>query len=126
MRHEFPTEWAKFTGVKVGGAVPTAELKLTVREEHFPYWSKGRLRTVRLVNLFGWGGKNGREIVPITSDRSVEVTTLKPDGNETKETVGNLAEIPLPQPPSVFSLKFGFDLPTNAMKDLWLALAWGA
>lgn len=35
LRHEFPTEWAKFKGIKIGGAITDAELTLDIREEHF-------------------------------------------------------------------------------------------
>ncbi|MGH9960057.1 MAG: hypothetical protein ACREBC_23530 [Pyrinomonadaceae bacterium] len=52
MRHEFPTEWAKFKSVKIEGATEVAELTLNLREEHYPFWSRGRLEAIKRVNLF--------------------------------------------------------------------------
>jgi hypothetical protein len=43
VRHEFPMDWAKFKRVEIKGEKKTAELKLTLGEEHYPFWSKGRL-----------------------------------------------------------------------------------
>lgn len=39
VRHEFPTEWARFTTSVPSGQPPTAPLTLTLRDEHYPYWA---------------------------------------------------------------------------------------
>lgn len=39
VRHEFPTEWARFTAAELDGD-GTAPLTLTLREEHYPYWAR--------------------------------------------------------------------------------------
>ncbi len=41
MRHEFPTEWARFKGATGNGPF---ELKVTLRDAHFPFWTVGRKR----------------------------------------------------------------------------------
>ncbi len=41
LRHEFPTEWAKFKAAS-GGA--PFSLTVTLRDAHFPYWTQGRTR----------------------------------------------------------------------------------
>jgi len=40
MRHEFPSEWAKFKNVQNVSATSPAELAFNLREEHYPFWSK--------------------------------------------------------------------------------------
>lgn len=121
LRHEFPTEWAKFKSVQIGGAVPVAKLTLPIQEEHFPFWSKGRLETVRQVSvLTKTGEKSAKKI-----KEEVEIITRKPDGTTSQSTLQNLAEISIPKPPNRFTLKLTFDFNDNSMEDLWLALAWG-
>jgi hypothetical protein len=41
IRHEFPTAWAKFKNIQLSGATTRAELALTLRAEHYPFWSQG-------------------------------------------------------------------------------------
>ncbi|MCA9470174.1 MAG: hypothetical protein KC643_32655, partial [Nitrospira sp.] len=50
IRHEFPTEWAQFL-TQVPEAGKRYELGLTLREEHYPYWAQGRLKTVKHVEV---------------------------------------------------------------------------
>ena len=40
VRHEFPTEWARFATATVDGDEPDAPLTLTLREEHYPFWAR--------------------------------------------------------------------------------------
>ena len=56
---------------------------------------------------------------------SADVVTRKPDGTESKETVNDLTNIPVPQPPDQFTLKLKLLPGSNSMDDLWLALAVG-
>jgi hypothetical protein len=132
VRHEFPTAWAKFKSVKT-------ELTLEIREEHFPFWSKGRLDAVKLVVLFtrnieivALGDDSGMEIVALGDDSGAKITTHKSDGtSDTGPNLDNLTNIPLPKPPDTFTLKLNLKIPENnkvppkKMADLWLALAWG-
>jgi Tc toxin complex TcA C-terminal TcB-binding domain len=39
VRHDFATQWAKFTSIDLGNG-EVAPLTLTLREEHYPYWSR--------------------------------------------------------------------------------------
>lgn len=54
VRHEFPTEWAKFIRADNIEAIMTLE----IREEHFPYWSKGSPKTVKSVDIFARDDQN--------------------------------------------------------------------
>jgi len=50
IRHEFPPEWAKFKaqpevdGQRLG-------LTLTLRPEHYPFWSQGYLKSVARLDI---------------------------------------------------------------------------
>ncbi len=120
MRHEFPSEWAKFKSTEFGATTPVAELTLNLREEHYPFWSQNRLKALKRVDLYAK-----------TTENSVEIGD-KPDGTGNKDSlvkdtslgnlrVGGLTNIPLPAPTGKFALYFD----DNSMQDLWLALAWG-
>jgi hypothetical protein len=122
LRHEFPTEWAKFKGVKIGGAITDAELSLDIRGEHFPYWSRGRLESVK-KRVFYKQGSTG-VITETPSSSEVEVLTHKSDGTTTTATLAT-PDITLPKPPDKFTLRLKSRFNANSMEDLWLALAWG-
>lgn len=117
VRHEFPTEWAKFTSVKIDdAAVKTAELALQLREEHYPFWSRGGRVAIKRVDI----------IARAPTKPAVEVS----DKDGKKETLndpwpgglaGRLGKVPLPAPTDKWTLYFN----DNSMKDLWLALTWG-
>ena len=125
VRHEFPTEWAKFKSVQVGSATPPAALTLDLREEHYPLWSQGMLKAVRRADLFAKTEKtveiydkvdaNGRQVP--TSKKA----TLLRDDSLGGLWSGKLANIPPPTPTGRFMLYFT----DNSMQDLWLAITWG-
>ena len=122
LRHEFPTEWAKFKGVRIGGAITDAELSLDIREAHFPYWSKGRLESVKERVFYKQGST---EVVTETpSSSEVEVLTHKSDGTTTTATL-TTPDITLPKPPDKFTLRLKLRFNANSMEDLWLAMRWG-
>ncbi|HLG61746.1 MAG TPA: hypothetical protein VKY19_07420 [Ktedonosporobacter sp.] len=118
IRHEFPTEWARFKNVQLGGATGFAELSLTLRPEHYPFWSQGILNVLKEMDCFA------------QTASAVNIND-KPDGTGNKDAlsldrtlnlqVGKLANIPLPTPLGKFTLY----LDNNAMNDLWLAVTWG-
>jgi hypothetical protein len=122
LRHEFPTEWAKFKGIKIGGAIPDAELILDIREEYFPYWSKGRLESVKERAFYKQGSTGVVTETPSSSE--VEVLTHKSDGTTTTATLATTV-ITLPKPPDKFTLRLKLRFNANSMEDLWLAMRWG-
>ena len=124
VRHEFPSEWAKFKSVKIEGDIKTSPLALELRQEHFPFWSQGRLKAVKRVD---WFAKNGKAPLEITenADGTGNKDTLVQD-----KSLGNLWIVKLTNPPEVetkpqLSIKFNLNFTDNSMEDLWLALAWG-
>ncbi|MFC7548744.1 hypothetical protein [Plantactinospora sp. GCM10030261] len=126
VRHEFPTEWARFTAAELDGGNPEARLSLTLRDEHYPYWA----RAVGAVTLHGFElfAEPDADTPP-----TVAVSTAPPDdpGRAVHELVadtalgglrvGALADDPLPAAVGPLTLH----LNDNSMNDLWLALTWG-
>jgi len=119
LRHEFPTEWAKFKSVKIEGETKLAELTLNLREEHYPFWSQGRLEAIKRVDLFA-KTENTIEVTD-KADETGDKDTLVDDASLGNLRAGKLTNIPLPAPTGKFTLYFN----DNSMEDLWLAVAWG-
>ena len=51
LRHDFPSEWAAFTG----GA---ADFEAPIRRDHFPYFTRGRSLVITGIELYGPDGAN--------------------------------------------------------------------
>lgn len=122
IRHEFPTEWAKFTRTSATDQA-RAELTLVLRPEHYPFWSQGRLETVRRADMID---KTDETDIKITekADGTGNMDTL-PDTSLKGLLRGQLAKLAPPSPvsPADNPLKLFFN--NNAMADLWLAVMWG-
>jgi hypothetical protein len=124
MRHEFPTEWAKFKSNKIEGDTKTSSLMLELRQEHFPFWSQDRLKAVKRVDFFA---KNGKDPMKITenADGTGEADTLIQDNLFGKLWRGQLTHIPEIDQSAPLSINFNLNFTDNSMEDLWLALTWG-
>jgi hypothetical protein len=118
VRHEFPTEWARFKGIRLTDVAPVVDLSLTFREEHYPFWSKGRRDVIA-----------GVELIAKTDGPPINVS-YEPGGAGTSDHVearlgdlrrGALTHFPLRQPVGSFALY----LDDNSMEELWLAVTWG-
>jgi Tc toxin complex TcA C-terminal TcB-binding domain len=131
IRHEFPTQWAKFKNVAIRSATPTAELQLSLVPELYPFWAQGIVgpNSVKGIELFAQMTGTG---APTTinlndkADQSGHADTLVKNSLLGNLLAGTLTKIPLPaaitdatHPP----LTLYFD--NNTMDDLWLALTWG-
>jgi hypothetical protein len=123
IRHEFPTEWAKFTCSK---DMP-AELTLNLREELYPFWSKGRLEAVKRADIFAKPNDKTKPSIVIANKLKDDPAgtkkedTLKKDPTMKDLRIGKLTNIALPLPIGKFTLYFD----DNSMEELWLALTWG-
>jgi hypothetical protein len=120
LRHEFPTEWAKFKSAKIEGATKTAELTLNLRAEHYPLWSQGHLEAVKRLDFFAETVKNTVDI-NINADGTGSTDSLLKDAALGNLRTGKLTNIPLPAPIGQFTLYFN----DNSMADLWMAVRWG-
>lgn len=132
VRHDFPSQWAKFQSVTIGGTTPTAELQLTLIPELYPFWAQSVMigtNPVRGIEFFAqMDPANSAATVNINDkpDLSGNADTLVPDPLLNNLFTGTLTDIALPaaitdatHPP----LTLYFD--NNKMDDLWLAITWG-
>jgi hypothetical protein len=123
IRQEFPTEWAKFLS-QTPVANQQFELALSLRPEHYPFWSKGRLNSVTRVDILA---RSTTTPVPSTidiadsNDANAKKDTLAKDPSLGNLLVGKLESIALPAQPTG-ELKLFFD--EKAFGDLWLGITW--
>jgi hypothetical protein len=121
VRHEFPTEWARFKSIQLGTGAPFAGLTLNFREEHYPFWSRGRVESVRRVDIFARTDQNNVQIAGNVEGDGARDTLVR-DASLADLRAGRLTNItPLPSPVGQFTLFFN----DNSMEELWVALAWG-
>ena len=118
LRHEFPSEWAKFKSVQLAGN-SRAELRLTLTAEHYPFWSKGRLGVVRRLDLFASSDKPNLEVV-YKADGTGDPDTLTKDNSLGGILAGRLTHSPFVEPTGELTLH----LNDNSMKELWVAVTW--
>lgn len=120
VRHDFPTEWAKFKSAEVD--LPSspkvfAGLTLHLEDKHYPYWGQGRLGAVGSIELFA---KTNEDVtIAEKRDGSGKSDTLTIPFGELRR--GSLSNNKPQSPTSTFTLYFN----DNSMEDLWLALTWG-
>ena len=119
VKHEFPSEWSRFKAITLAGG-NRAELVLNLAEEHYPFWSKGKLESVKRIDLFASTTKPNLDVV-YKSDGTGDKDTLVKDNSLGETLVGRLAHAPLAQPTG----KLTIYLSDNSMSDLWLGVRWG-
>ena len=124
MRHEFPSEWAKFMS-QTPAPNQRFELAINLRKEHYPFWSQDQLNSVVRVDILA---RSTQVPVPGSMDifdsANTAINTKK--GTLTKDVaMGNLLRGPLstglPAKPDG-ELKLFFN--TKEMTDLWIAVTW--
>lgn len=123
VRHEFPTEWAKFKGQQRDDSNSLVELVLNLRSEHYPFWSQGR-EAVKRVDILA---NSSMKLVPASIDifdKAVEgkKDTLTKDSMLADMLVGKLVNRPLPET-RVGELKLFFS--DRNIDDLQIAITWG-
>jgi hypothetical protein len=119
VRHEFPTDWAKFASVKIAGPTSLAPITLTLRPEHYPFWSQGRLGAIFGVGLYAESAKDVQ--VSDKADGTGNIDTLVKDDSLGGLRTGMLKNISLPSPTGPWTLYFN----DNTINQLWLAMTWG-
>ena len=128
LRHEFAAEWARFLS-QTPGPNRRYELALTLRPEHYPFWSQGRLNGVVRVDLFAQSADD-----PVPAAIDIADRADKADAGTQKDTltkfpslnellVGKLTNVASPAQPAG-ELKLFFD--TSKLAELWLAVTWSA
>jgi hypothetical protein len=120
MRHEFPSEWARFQRTQlILGQI--ANLLFELKDEHFPYRMQGSFSNAKYVHLFGRTQAQQIEAELVRGTTSVGKTTLI-NGEGVivpplqSGTLGNF------NPRGSFELHFD----TNAFEDLWVVVDWSS
>lgn len=116
LRHEFPTAWAAFKAApKVGDFRP---LKIALKPEHYPFWSKTKADRTREVTQ-----------AELIARAPGEVKVAKPDGTDPDTLgpfVGDLKRTKIdqaPRPP--FTGEWHVGLAGDGIEDVWLVVQWG-
>jgi len=136
VRREFPSDWARFKNAKLTDDVQTAELSLPLREEHYPYWSKGRVRSVIKVEALAKIIDDTTEIIVTNAAARPGADDTNGDGEGDKLKAspiqgllqGNLSQskpaepFSASDPPDPIRLYFNNN---ESIEDLWLAVTWG-
>src|SRR5262249_49952754 len=81
VRHEFPSQWAKFQSVTIGGATPTAQLQLALVPQLYPFGSQGLVGSnpLKAVEFFA-------EIPPSDNTPSINLND-EPDKSGNSDTL---------------------------------------
>jgi hypothetical protein len=121
VRHEFPTDWARFLA-QTDNAATRRELTINLREEHYPFWGSAREKKVTNVDLFAKVPGTVTSLSVFEASNSVTGDTLAKE-DATGMLMGALTNIPRPNAVGQFSIFF--DGPPNVLPtDLWIAVTW--
>jgi hypothetical protein len=121
VRHEFPAEWAKFQS-RTPEEGKRFALSIMLRPEHYPFWSAGRLNSVKGVYV---AARSAQKEIPasLVIFAGEDKADTIPIGTLAKQD--NLLRGPLasgyPEKP-VGGLNLYFD--HNELHDLWIAVTW--
>lgn len=128
VRHDFPTEWARFKS-QTPGNNERYKLALNLRREHYPFWCDVDSASATRVALFA---RSSADSVPatVTVHSTIDTTAnTAPNDDLGKDTtlgnllVGELADVPLPAQ-LTGEYKLFFD--DTELDNVWIALTWGA
>lgn len=131
VRHEFPTEWAKFQG-ETPSTGQRHSLALALRPEHYPFWSQGRLGSVHRVDILA---RSSRAPVPARleifglAERPGPAGLPEPtDVLELEPTLGGLlaGELKTGSRPARPDDALKLFFTDTEISDLWVAVRWGA
>ncbi|MGB5620232.1 MAG: hypothetical protein WBM78_25560 [Desulfobacterales bacterium] len=127
IRHDFPTEWAGFRGQTPEGG-QRYKLALKLGEQHYPFWTKGRLNSVFGIGILARPSESfTADTVNVFRESTTTSTNLL--GSMSKDStlndllVGKFNETSLPTRP-VAELDLYFD--ENKLADMWIAVTMSA
>lgn len=131
VRHDFPSQWAKFQSATIAGATLTAELQLGFVAEHYPFWSQGILgsKSIKDIEFFAEmppGDKTASINLNAKADKTGANDALAKNPLLGNLLTGSLIKNALPAAitdSTHLPLTLFFD--NNSMEDLWLAITWG-
>ena len=117
LRHEFPTEWARFRS-QIPKDGEGAELKFELEPRHYPFWSQGRLDRVDRVQVVA---RTAGGTAPFTVHAFSVPVKLSPAFGDL--LAGELEKSSLPATP-LCEMGLSFKTPVE-LSDVWLAVTWG-
>ena len=126
MRHEFPTEWARFKGAASG---TTASLSINLLPKHFPFWAEklGLSNGVKSVEFLAEMTNTN----PVNLYGSATTSTAKTDSLKLDSSLGlmtgSLVNIAPPQvvdPANPPATPYTLYCDNNGMTDLWMMVSW--
>jgi len=125
VRHEFPTEWAKFQS-QPPDPNQRFELSLDLRPEHYPFWSQGRLNRVTRVDVFAQSSEDdipGSMKIFDTADKNDSATkgTLTRDAALGNLLRGSLTSSGLPEKPHGEMKLF---MEASTISAPWIVVTW--
>jgi hypothetical protein len=131
LRHEFPGEWASFQS-QTPAANQRFELKLNLRDEHYPFWSNGRLNNVKRVDILAVSSATPTPArMDMFQNAGLDETkkgTLVKDATLGNLLVGQLTDLRMKQPNGELAEKPTGELSVyfenKALRDLWVAVTW--
>jgi hypothetical protein len=131
VRHEFPSQWAKFQSVTINSTTPTAELRLALVPELYPFWAQGIVGVglVKSVAFFAEMPATDKTAAISINDKP-DKSGKPPDTLARNPLMGNLlggALESITRPSAITDANSPMTLyfDNNSMNDLWLAITWG-
>lgn len=126
MRHEFPTEWAKFKSTAPG---TLATLSFNLLPQHFPFWAKklGLPKGVKGVQFFAeMANANAVDFYDNANTATAKKDTLNLDPalNLMTGSLVNVALPPVVDPANPPATPYTLYCDNNGMTDLWIAVTW--
>ncbi len=132
VRHEFPSEWARFQNQKPVNDTPF-ELVLNLREEHYPFWSQNFLERVERVDILARSTETNLGNIEIADNADpTKKDLLTEEASLGNLLVGKLSKIPLPAKPVTVEgdphwLRLFVNVSdVKTISDLWVGVRWGA
>jgi hypothetical protein len=95
VRHEFPSQWAKFQSVTIGNATPTAQLQLTLVPELYPFWSQGLVGSnpLKAIEFFAEMPPSEAKLHPLIIERTGTVGIIAVKAFDKKPRASNSAPV---------------------------------
>ena len=125
MRHEFPTEWAKFKSSATG---TLASLSFNLFPQHFPFWATKLGFSIGIKGLQFFAETTN----PVDFYDSANTATAKKDALTLDPALdlmtGSLVNVANPQvvdPANPPATPYTLYCDNNLMTDLWMAVTWG-
>lgn len=134
MRHEFPSEWARFQRTQVTPG-QTATLAFELKDEHFPFRMQEAFTNAKRFHVFGRTEEQQVEVELFRGNAASPPAAPPPLQSIAKSTLivgeGVIPSLPpappAPQPPPVsFDPRGRFELRMDsaAFDDIWLVMDW--